>query len=426
MTLGVIPRRAKAARPAVLLDTPGAWRVAVLGICGAAFAARLAVIGHSHGGEDLRMYVYFSRVALHGLNPYSAHPHALFVVSDGNNTPLEVAAFAGMLAIHDSPTTLRLLFALADVAVLALVGLRLRRTRAWRAAFMAFYAFNPFVLISWTAFAEDKTILFLGIVVWLMALEDDLGWGAWMVTAALAVFKFLGAFAVPAQAVHSWREHRRSAVAPIVVFAGVFVIGSLPWLPQSLDAFTRRDARLALDPPIHASVMIVVSRLGLYSPIEARVLPIIGISAVLALFVARRMDIREAVVWSVFAGYIFLPDDDFGRLLLISLAAMLILHPSRRQWLALWATTCVEALAVLLIQHAEPHSLRGLLSPLRSLLGSESTLQHALWMNLLPALVVGLYITRRRGGGTALAGSPQAPLQPPTALPQDAAIGGPS
>ena len=88
---------------------------------------------------------------------------------------------AGLLALHDSPDTLRVVFALADAGTLVLLGLWFPRGHAWRFGFLVFYAFNPFVLLSFTAFAEDKTLLFLGIVVWIGALERDrqgLAWGA--------------------------------------------------------------------------------------------------------------------------------------------------------------------------------------------------------------------------------------------------------
>jgi hypothetical protein len=157
------------------LGRRAAWRAAVIAIAVAAFLVRILIIAHSRGGDDLRMYTYFSRLALHGANPFAPPAHGLFPPVDGNNPPLEVAAFAGVLAIHDAPTTLRVVFALADAAIVAIVGLCYPRPRQWRSGFILFYAFSPFVLFAWTAFAEDKTVLFLGIVIWLLALERARG-----------------------------------------------------------------------------------------------------------------------------------------------------------------------------------------------------------------------------------------------------------
>jgi hypothetical protein len=148
------------------------WRDAVIAVALGALAVRLFIIAHSHGGNDLRIYMYFSRLALHGQNPFAAAPGGPFPPTQSDSPALEVAVFTGLLAIHDAGTTLRLVFALSDVVVVLLIGLCFPRPRHWRAALMLFYAFNPFVLFAWTVFAEDKSLLFLGIVVLLLALEQ--------------------------------------------------------------------------------------------------------------------------------------------------------------------------------------------------------------------------------------------------------------
>jgi hypothetical protein len=378
------------------LRRPRAWRAAVIAIAVGAFVVRILIIAHSRGGDDLRMYTYFSRLALHGANPFAPPAHGLFPPVDANNPPLEVGAFAAVLAIHDSPTTLRVLFALADAAVIAVVGLYYPRSRQWRSGFILFYAFNPFVLFAWTAFAEDKTILFLGIVAWLLALERGREWSAWAAATALTVFKFLGAFAIPALAVDSLRTRGRQALLPIGAFIAVFLLSNLPWFPNSLDAFSRRDTRLAINPPIHASPTLVLSRLGIYAPIEAKLLTAAAIAAVLAFFAARRIDIREAVVWSLFAGYAFLPDDAFNRLLLITLPFILILDMPPVRWLVLWIISGIAALAGVVATRGVPHALAALGGPLRTLFAHEGTLRHVLWINLLPGAVVAYYFIDRR------------------------------
>ena len=192
---------------------------------------------------------------------------------------------------------------------------------------MLFYGFNPFILVAFTAFAEDKTLLFLGIACWVLALERDSEIGSWLAAAALTAFKFLGAFAAPALALRSWRRDGTRAVIPVAAYGAVFLLSNAPWFPDSLHAFSRRNVRLGIDPPIHASPWLLVSRAGLYAPAEAKLALVVSIVAVLALYAARRIEIREAVIFSLFAGYVFLPDDAFNRLILITLPFLLLLKP---------------------------------------------------------------------------------------------------
>jgi hypothetical protein len=356
---------------------------------------RLLLIAHSDGGTDLRIYTYFSRLGLHGLNPFNAPAGGLFSPSDSNQPPIEVAVFAGLLAIHDSPTTLRLLFALADVGVIVTAGLWFPRSRRWRTWFMTFYAFNPFVLVSWTVYAEDKTLLFGGILVWIAALERDRQWIAWLTASALTVFKFLGAFSTPAQALHSYRTRGSWVWRPIALYVAVFLLSNLPWFPHSFNALSSRNTRLSINPPIHASPTLILSRLGLYAPIEAKLLTALAILAVLALFARRRIDIREAVIWSLVAGYIFLPDDPGGRLLLVTLPFLLILRLSTARWIAIWVVSSIAGLATVVATHGVPHALSSLGGPLRTLFAHEATVRHVLWMNVLLVLVIAFYFTDR-------------------------------
>lgn len=399
---------------------PAVWPAAVVLLALSAFLVRIVIFAHSRGGNDLRMYTYFSRLPLHGINPFASPRNGFFPPVDGNNPPLEVAAFAGLLAIHDSPTTLRVLFAVADAGVICLIGLCYPRSKRWRLAFLLFYAFNPFVLFSWTAFSEDKTILFLGIAAWILTLERGREWGAWAAATALTVFKFLGAFAAPVLALYSFRRSGRRALLPITTAIVVFLASNLPWFPRSLDAFSRRDTRLAFNSPIHASPTLLLARLGLYAPVEAKLLTAAGIAAVFAFFAVRWIDVRDAVVWSVLAGYIFLPDDAFNRLLLITLPFMLILEFSAGQWVAVWVVSCIAALAGVVATRGVPHALLPFDGVLRGLFAREGTVRHVLWMNLLPATVIAFYAAnnraRRRSKASLTTADAQA--EPSTMAPQ--------
>jgi hypothetical protein len=379
------------------------WPWAVVGISLLAFATRLVIIAASHGGNDLRIYVYFSRLPFHGLNPFAAPAGGLFPPSQSDQPALEIAIFNGLLRLHDSATTLRILFALADVGVLLLIGLWCRRPRGWRLAFMLFYAFNPFVLLGWTAYAEDKTLLFLGIAALLVALERGREWTAWLSAAAVTAFKIVGVFVGPVLALHSYRARRWKVLGPVAVLLAGLVFSSLPWFPKSLDVFSRRATRLSIDPPIHASPTLLLARLHLYSPAEAKILTAAALLAVTGLFAWRRLGIRQAVVWALFAGYIFLPDDPFNRLLLISLPFVFVVEMSRWRWIALWVLSCVDALAADVATRGVPHALSAIASPLRTLFAHEATVRHVLWMSLLPALLIAFYAldsvsARRRTG----------------------------
>jgi len=371
-------------------------RAIVIAIAILALATRILLIAHSHGGQDLQVYTYFSRLALHGHNPFTPPSGGLFAAYHSNSPPIEVAVYAGLLAIHDSPTTLRVLFALADAATVLLIGLCFPRPWRWRLPWVVFFAFNPFVLVSWTTFAEDKTLLFLGICLWILALERGREWGAWITATALTVFKFLGAFALPALALDTYRKRHWWVLAPAAVFVLAFLLSNVPWFPHSLAAFSRRNQRLDLGYPIHASPMLVLASLHIYAPVEATLLTIVAIVAVLVAFFARRIEMREALVMSLVAGYLFLPDDAFDRLLLITLPVMLLLELSLARWVAVWAISSVAALGAVVATRGAPHALAGIRGPLRSLFGHDGTLRHALWMILLTVSVFAMYAYDRR------------------------------
>lgn len=373
-----------------------AWRVAVILAALLAFVIRLVIIAHTHGGNDLGTYTYFARIALHGGNPFNPPAHGLFAASYANNPPIEFASFAGLLAIHDSATTLRVVFALSDLIVLMLIGFAFPWSQPRRAALLVFYGFNPLVLLWWTYWSEDKTLLFLAIVLLLWALERDRTWFAWGVAAALAAFKFLGAFFAPVLAIHEFRRTRWRALEPIAAFALVVLVSNAPWFPHSLDAFTRRDDRLAFNPPIHTSPTLLISRLGLYAPFEAQLLPVLAVLCVAALLLVRRINVREAVVWSLFVSYVFLPDDDVDRLILITLPFLLIISMSVSEWAAVWIASLVATAASVIATNGVPHALAAISGPLQSVFSHEGTVRSVIWTNLPTALVIAIYFAHRR------------------------------
>jgi hypothetical protein len=386
---------------------PSRWRLTVLAITLLAVVVRVLIIAHSHGGSNLAIYTYFSRLALHGANPFNPPAGGAIKPIYSNSPPLEVALFTALLDLHNSAVTLRVFFMLGDVAVLLLVGLGFPRPERWRLAFMLFYAFNPFVLLAWTVYAQDKTWLFFGIAVLLLALERGREWTAWLAVTALAAVKFLGTFAAPALALHWFRRRRWWALAPVGAFVVVVALSNLPWFPASLHAFSRRDDLLAINPPIHVAPTLVLARIGIYAPLEAKLLPVAAALVILGLYVVRRIDIREAMVWSLLAGYVFLPDTDFDRLLLITLPFLLLLDLSIRRWVLVWIVSCAGALAADVATRGVPGALSGVAGTLHTLFSHEATLRNTLWLNLLPVLVVAYYVADRRAGRAPVGSAPE-------------------
>ena len=375
------------------------WRITVAAIALLAFAVRVILVAHTHGGSDLRNYTYFARIAFRGHDPFTPPVHGEFPPSFANSPPVEFGIFDLLLHVSNSPTTLRWAFALADVATLLLIGFGSNRPRTWRLAFMLFFAFDPFVLISWTVFAEDKTIIFFWIALLIIALDGERLYLTWFSTTVLTVFKFLGVFAAPVLAIDSWRRRGSASLAPIAGFVVISALSNALWFPHSLKAFSRRNVRVGIDPPIHASPTMVLSKLHIYATWEVKPLMIVLLLVIFVAFLYRRLSIQEATVWSLFAGYVFLPDDSFDRLLLISLPFLLLVSLSWRQWLALWGWSCVTALGAEIAVHGVPHALHFAGGPLQTAFGHDGTIVHALWMNSFVVLVLVLYwIARRRGG----------------------------
>jgi hypothetical protein len=379
-----------------------------------ALLVRALLIAHSHGGSDLRNYTYFARLALQGHDPYLPPAHGAFGATFADSPPLEYAAFSLLLRLHNSPMTLRVLFAVADVSVILLVGFRWPAPRSWRAAFIVFYALDPFVLISWTVYAEDKTLLFLGLTVALLSVEQGRDLTSWLAVTALTAFKFLGAFLVPALLVDTLRQHHARGLRFLAGFVILVAAGSLAWFPDGLRAFTHRNGRLGAYLPIHSSPMLLVSRIGLYANFEPSLFAAIAITAVVVLLILRRLAVAEALALSLLGGYIFLPDDSFGRLLLVTLPFLLLVRPTARQWAAVWVVTTIGAIAAAIETQGVPHALGPISGPLRAAFSHESTVRSVLWLNAPVVTVLWTYLVQRRRGNAPTAQSSHDSTRPAT------------
>lgn len=364
------------------------WRARIALLAAAALAVRLVLIAVTDGGADLAIYEFFGGYALDGVNPYDVPAGGPIEPRFADSPPLEFALFAGLLALHDSDTTLRIFFALCDAGTIVLIGLAFPLARAWRWRVLLFYAFNPFVLTAWTAFSEDKTLLFLLIAALLLALMQGRLGAAWAATALLTALKFLGAFFAPVLALHTLRVRGKRGLIPIALCAAFVALTCLLWFPDSVNMLDSRRERGALSEPIHASPWLFPSEVGLYASWMPQVAMVLSLLGVIWLYLRERVDVREAVVLSIAGGYVFLPDQPSNRILLVLLPFLLLADLSRRAWLLLWLTSLPAAAAVV-------EASRDLPAGLADVIGPSGSLRQVVWLHL-PLLVVVVGWIRER------------------------------
>jgi hypothetical protein len=381
-----------------ILEDERRWRYAVLALALLAVVVRLGLVAVTGGGNDLRIYFNFAHLAIDGTNPYTDDLPAGFPLPErlGDNLPGELLLFGGVLKLHDSPDSIRVLFALADAGVIALVGLAYPRPRPWRAAFVVFYALNPLVLGSWTATSEDKTLLFLLIAGVLLALElGRVGW-AWAGSAVLGGLKGVGVFFAPPLALHTLRTRGwRAAAWMLAAFAAFLVVAHLPWYPEDLRVYERRADTITYRPPHHASLMLVPSELGFYDPAIVRVGTLLLLLAVYAAYVLRRIDVRESLVLASAATVVLMPDHSYTRCLLVALPFLLIMRLDTRRWAWLWGVSFVASVLIWLQQEQDR-------------LGGYGSIPHMLASNAFVVLVIGLWLSDRRPRDEGTAARPAA------------------
>src|SRR4051794_6439557 len=362
------------------------WRRAILILAAVAFVVRIAIAAVTGGNEDLRQYYEFAHLAGGGHNPY--HPPPGFPLPDrfGDNLPGELILFAGVLKLHDAAFSLRVLFAAADAGVILLVGLCFQRPRVWRAAFVVFYAFNPLVLGSWTATAEDKTVLFLLLAALVLALERDRAVLSWLGTTALAAIKGFTVFFAPMLALHSARTRGwRAACLYVAGSAALLAVAHLPWFPDDFEAYSRRAHRAAGPVPYHAALTQVLDKLGIYDVAIPRFGVPLLLVGIFLLFWREAIGIVEALVLSSAATLVLQPEHSYPRALFAALPFLFVLRLTARRWAVIWVVSSVAAAVIYLQQE-------------RGLLGGYGSLAHALTANALFLVVLAYYaIDKARG-----------------------------
>lgn len=364
----------------------------VILIAAAALAVRLFAIWHAYGDStDLHIYRYFSEFARHGVNPYHAPASAAAGGGRADEPVLEFLLYAGVLDIWNSPTAIRVLFALLDTGVVLCLGLLIPRSPRWRLNAMLFYAFNPLVLLAWTRLPEDKSISFVLIVVVVALFErgrEALGWTA---ATILAAVKWVGAFFALPLLVHTWRERGASFAVRAGVFAGIaFVVSNLPYFPGSFLAYQRRSARLSFT-PIFDSITVPLAHAGLYSPLLPRVWLVAATLALALLTWRGTIDVAEAICLGTWAGFVLLPDEPPDRILIAALPLLLVIRSTRFRWALWWIASLVPAAWLYVDSMSTPGRLR-------SLTGSPESLRHVLGANVLMLLFVLVYAFDRVTG----------------------------
>ncbi|MGJ8651962.1 MAG: glycosyltransferase [Opitutaceae bacterium] len=153
------------------------WKLAVFGIWLPAIALRLLLLPTAPS-DDVNRYLWEGRLVAEGISPYAqtADAESLKPLRDiywqamnhkGKATaypPLSELAFAATAAVAYHPMTFKVVFVLADLAVLAAV-LSLLRGRGLSEAYAGFYAFNPVVLISFAGEGHFDALM-LAPLVW--------------------------------------------------------------------------------------------------------------------------------------------------------------------------------------------------------------------------------------------------------------------
>jgi hypothetical protein len=384
-----------------LLASERGWRIFVAGVLSGAVVARaLCILADREGGDDLQIYTYFARLVLDGENPYTAPADGPIDPDYGDNPVGELGLFAGILALWDSHTALRVVFVLADLATLALLAFAYPRSRWWKTQLMVFYAFNPLVLHAWTVSADDKTILFCLIVALLVSLERGLLIAAWIATTALGILKWLSAYFFLPLVLFTARSLGGARTA-VLAGGSVLLVAvlTIPYFPDSLVPIERRRDRTEFDPS-QASITKLLDAVDLYHPLIVGVFVPAALVAITLLFVMSRIDLREAVVLSIAAAFLLLPDQGVNRLVFVATPFLLIMRLTTRKLVAIWVASFVSFTAAVVASgkfrsNADDIPLGNTLTDLVGTLGST---RFVVFANAYLVVVIGLFAFDRLRG----------------------------
>jgi hypothetical protein len=325
------------------------WSVVGAALVIGAFAVRLLLIqrfpfggyqAHFEGGTDVHYYYYYADLMLKGFDPWKPPPGPMPYALD--IPALEMYLFAGVLSIKHATSALRFCFALADATTIFLIVAFFPRPRWWRFSVASFVAFNPFVLVAWTVFAEDKTLHFLGVTLILLLIGRGRPGAATIFAALYAAAKWVSLFFGPPLLVHLVKLRGWRAWPAIVAAAAIFLIAQIPYFPSPLLAYLRKNNRLDMLPQ-HASVSEMLVWLHIYGPWVPRVFIVVSLVAIYYFYWRNRLSIEEAIVLSIYCFFVSLPDESLDRVVLIFLPFLFIVRLSPWRLAIIWLATGLSA-----------------------------------------------------------------------------------
>jgi hypothetical protein len=245
------------------------------------------------------------------------------------------------------------------------------------------------VLGSWTATAEDKTILFLLFVALLWSLEAGRHVAGWATATAMGVLKGVSLVFVPFLAWETWRERGlRVAAACVAGFAAIMLLAHLPWWPDAFEVYDRRNGHIEFREPGHASFTQLLDRIGLYDPALVKVGVPLMLVAAFGAYVARWIDVREGIVLASFATLVLQPDHAYTRALLAALPFLFLIDLTVRRWAVMWVVSTIAAAGVYLQQE-------------RGELGGYGSVAHVVVSNAFLVLVLAYYVRDKAAAGAA-------------------------
>ncbi len=342
--------------------------------------------------DDLRIYTYYGRMMAQGLNPYLPPADGAVSPHYANIAPFNLALFAAVFRLWDTPTALRLLFALVDGVIILVLGYALRRNRSWRKGVMLYYAFNPLVLTALVIDAEDKVVVILMTLIIVASVEAHRSTASLLWTTALTLYRWLGAFFVLPLTFYFARTWR-SLIAMLGLYGIAFALSHVAYWPANLFIYQSRAQRTLINPPIHDSPTMLLAALGLYTPRLVTLFILLTLVVLYTLFLLRRVTLVEVIILSAFFTTMASPELPTGRIIMVSVPLFLLLTLPRRRLVPLWVVTAIAAPFLYPDLQARLMGMLGL--PILIPYGS---LPHMLLMNLLPALLLVYYfIDKRRG-----------------------------
>lgn len=300
-------------------------------------------IGYSY---DLQDFYELARTSLSGENPYKIYDsYGKVWVAD--ILPLEILFFSVLLffsqnylevshpilvAPQNVPLQfilqIYLIYAFVDIMNIYLLGLIFQNSK-FKRHFQIFYAFNPLFIFNFLIVGQDKSIIFLLLLIVIYLIKQTsknsiFNKRVLVVTSAafLASFKWIG-FSLLVPLVLHFSNSIKERITLIISFIGLFSLTHLLWYPYSLNVYQLRALR-TLNPG-HQSLLSLIPNSNLISTRYIYItLLIFSLLTVYVLFIVNRINLEETAVFSVFAFMIWMPDLSLDHIALISVSLMLI------------------------------------------------------------------------------------------------------